>query len=558
MMKYMKRAACFLLALVMALAMSVSAYAAEEGLLTGGKITVTGGDPKETYKLYQILVLDSFDDTGITTGADGNPSGGNYSYKANTDWAAFLNQADIKDIYFKVDPDTDAVTWAGTGTPTRQEVQVLAKKALKYAQDNSIAPVRTYTPTAGTTAIEFNNLKLGYYLLDSSLGSLCALDTTNTEINIQEKNTVPENTKRVQEDSDGTWGNVDNANVPFNDADIGQPVNFESTIKIRKGSENLCFHDEMSAGLTFGGVGSVKLTYSNVSEENFQTLPAVDYTVTADGDPADPFAADAGDKCTFHVKFTDKFYENLAAGRADAYQIKVSYTAILNERAVVCNQNSTAETGNPNESFLSYGESAHTTNRSKTLTKTWEFPVYKHTGEGAAATGLSNTEFQLFSKQGCAEADIIQLVLVNDGMAATPHTQAVYRRATAKDIADSTDTTIPEANRPKIVTTITTNKSGLFIIKGLDTATYYLKETKAADGYNKLKEPVNVVIANESGKTGVVKQNSTAVDRIDILNGTGAELPATGGIGTTVFYAVGGAMVLAAVVLLVTKKRMSD
>jgi len=538
----------------MVLAMSVSAYAEEEGSLTGGKITIDGGDPNETYNLYQILYLESFDDTGMKPGADGNPAGGKYSYKANTEWEGFINQTGIKDVYFKVDADSGAVTWAGAATPTKQEVQVLAGMALDYAKDKGIVPVRTYTPSAGTnpTEVVFDGLKLGYYLLDSSLGSLCALDTTNKVIKIQEKNTVPTNIKRVQEDGDGNWGNVDNQNKPFNDADIGQTVHFESTITVYKGQENLYFHDEMSPGLTFDGVDSVKVTYSNISSTDFQDLPPVDYTVTDGEVPGDPVIGAETKRCTFHIIFSEQFYENLAAGAADAYQIKVNYTATLNGQAEVCNAGSAAEDGNPNVSYVSYGEKYHTTTPSKTLTKTWEFPVFKHTGEGAEAAGLNNTEFVLYSNLGCT--DVIKLVLVDDGTGAAKHTQAVYRRATDKDVADSTDTSIPEANRPKIVDKITTNDSGEFIVKGMDSGTYYLKETKAHAGYNMLKEPVRVII-EESGR---IKQNSTYVDKIDILNGTGTELPSTGGIGTTIFYTVGGALVLAAVVLLVTKRRMSE
>ena len=97
---------------------------------------------------------------------------------------------------------------------------------------------------------------------------------------------------------------------------------------------------------------------------------------------------------------------------------------------------------------------------------------------------------------------------------------------------------------------------GKFTISGLDSGTYYLEEIEAPAGYNVLKEPVVVTINNE-GKVNVSEENPHGIDEVKVLNQTGAELPSTGGAGTTVFYAVGSALVLAAVVLLVTRKRMS-
>ena len=103
------------------------------------------------------------------------------------------------------------------------------------------------------------------------------------------------------------------------------------------------------------------------------------------------------------------------------------------------------------------------------------------------------------------------------------------------------------------VTEITTDATGAFTIKGLDSDTYYLTETAAPAGYNRLAGPVKVVIGND----GTVTYNETSTGTIKVLNNTGAALPSTGGVGTTVFYVVGGLMVLLAVVLLVTRKKMS-
>ena len=107
------------------------------------------------------------------------------------------------------------------------------------------------------------------------------------------------------------------------------------------------------------------------------------------------------------------------------------------------------------------------------------------------------------------------------------------------------------------VTEITTDATGKFTIEGLDADTYYLTETAAPAGYNKLAGPVTIVI----GENGVVNGTTEApqgVDEVKVLNQSGTELPSTGGMGTTIFYIIGAVLVLGAVVLLITKKRMNS
>ena len=107
------------------------------------------------------------------------------------------------------------------------------------------------------------------------------------------------------------------------------------------------------------------------------------------------------------------------------------------------------------------------------------------------------------------------------------------------------------------MTEITTDTTGKFTIKGLDSATYYLTEKEAPAGYNKLAGPVTITISD----TGVVNGTTDApqgVDEVKVLNQSGTELPSTGGMGTTIFYVLGSILVIGAAVLLVTRKRMSN
>ena len=479
-MKHVKKLASILLALVMALALTATAFAEGET----GSITINDAVVGQTYTIYQILDLESY-----------NASANAYAYKATTAWNTFINRDDIKGTYVEVDAQ-GYVTWKGDA-----DAAAFAKLAQKYAKDNSITNQGSVTATS--TTVSFTGLDLGYYLVDTTLGTLCSLDTTNPNVTMEEKNEVPTNVKTVEEDSTGNYGQK-------NDADIGQTVNFKSTITAQAGAENYVFHDTMSAGLTYTGVTGITL--------NGTTVDASNYTVVTEG---------LTDGCTFEVRFTQAFCDTLKAND----QIVISYTATLNENAVIAGE------GNPNTSTLSYGNSGDeshtpsgTTPPSETVTYTWDVDVFKYTKDGETEKALADAKFTL-SKNADGSNPI---ALVSKG-------NNVYRVAKTGE----TDT----------VTEITTDATGKFTIKGLDADTYYLTETAAPAGYNKLAGPVTIVI----GENGVVNGTTEApqgVDEVKVLNQSGAELPSTGGIGTTIFYVLGGVLVVGAAVLLVTKKRM--
>ncbi|MGN0757647.1 MAG: SpaH/EbpB family LPXTG-anchored major pilin [Candidatus Ventricola sp.] len=471
-----------LLAVVLTLGLAALGYA--EG--DNGSITINDAVVGQTYTIYQILDLESY-----------NASANAYAYKATTAWNTFINSGDIKGTYVEVDAQ-GYVTWKKGA-----DAAAFAKAAQKYAKDNSIANQGTVTAT--TTTVSFTGLDLGYYLVDTTLGTLCSLDTTNPDVVMVEKNEVPTNVKTVEEDSTGNYGEK-------NDADIGQTVNFRSTITAQAGAENYVFHDTMSAGLTYTDVTGVTL--------NGETVEASNYTVVTEG---------LTDGCTFEVRFTQAFCDTLKAND----QIVISYTATLNENAVI------AGDGNPNTSKVSYGDSSNTkyTPDSQTKTYTWDVDVFKYTnkmtGEGADAKteeiGLAGATFTL-SKKADGSTPIALVSEENN----------VYRVAKT----DETGT----------VTEITTDATGKFTIKGLDADTYYLTETAAPAGYNKLAGPVTIVI----GENGVVNGTTEApqgVNEVKVLNQSGTELPSTGGIGTTIFYVLGGVLAVGAVALLIAKRR---
>ena len=479
------------LAMVMGLATTAFAVGAEETTTKPGSITITNALKGETYTIYQILDLESYNDTANA-----------YAYKATAAWKGFIISSGIKDTYVEVDTQ-GYVTWKEGANAV-----AFAKAAQKYAKDNSITPQDS--KTASTDPVSFADLDLGYYLVDSTLGTLCSLDTTNPNVNMEEKNEAPANVKTVEEDSTGNYDNK-------NDADIGQTVNFKSVITAQPGAENYVFHDIMSDGLTLDK-GSIKITNLDGSD-----VAGDNYTVSYP-------SGEKADGCTFEIAFDQSYLDTITK----ATIITITYSATLNENAVI------AGDGNLNTSKLSYGDSNNTktTPDSQTKTYTWKLPIYKYHKDGADEKPLPGAEFILYKGSDESNRDYAQVA--NGKLTGWTKTK-------------------------EKATTLVSGADGMIAVEGLDADTYYLEETKAPRGYNKLAGPVTVVISNAvsddgANMTHTLKQGETdavEIEKVKIENKSGFKLPETGGIGTTIFYVLGSILVIGAVVLLITKKRMS-
>ena len=480
-----------------------------------GSITINEAAPKETYKIYRILDLESYNETTE-----------NYAYKLRTDkasgseksWSDFINSSGIKDVYVTL--DGDYVTWKDTANAAK-----FAKLALEYAKDNTTKIVADQTETASeavsgatTSTVTFTGLPLGYYLVETSVGTVLALNTTKPNAIIEEKNGVPSVEKQVQEDSTSTWASS-------NTADIGQTVNFKTTITAQAGAKSYVLHDKMESGLTFDN--SVTVTKGE------QKLSAPqDYKLVVSS------STDIEDDCTFEIVFTQDFCDTLKANDV----ITVTYSATLNKGATI------AGNGNKNETWLEYGESSKTTHVT-TTTKTYEIPVYKFTNTKDASGNttkkpLPNAKFTLTKE---SETTAIKLVKVSN--ADGNNSYDVYRVAMDSDKTEVINDGV-----------ITTPSTGKFKIKGLDADTYYLTETKQPDGYNLLKESIKIKIGEDGAITYATKSATNlgpmSSENIEVENKSGSILPSTGGMGTTLFYIFGAILVIGSGVVLITKKRM--
>lgn len=470
MKKTFKKLFAALLAAALVLAMAVPAFAVTN-TGTNGSITIDNAVSGETYTIYRMFTLDSYDADSKT-----------YSYTVESAWENF----------FQTGAGKDYITLTN-GHPTWTEgadAAAFAKAALAWAKTNNIG--HTDQTSATSTNVTFSNLKLGYYLVDSSLGALCSLNTTNPNAKIEEKNGQPTIEKKVK--NGDTWDTT-------NDAKIGDTVEYKVEIKVADGAQTYTVTDTMSKGLTFNSV-SLKVA------ANGTTAAASDYTLTP---------TENG----FTLVLPESYVSTLTKGTT----IIVTYNATLNKDAVIDGD------GNTNEVKLSYGNQQNTV-PSKVTTKSYQFDLVKV--DGTTNKLLDGAEFKLYETKTSDTA--LRFVKNADGS---------YR------VALNTE------NGESVTDTIVVN--GKVHISGLDKVNYWLDETRAPDGYNKLTERQEVKLSEgsqnatlETGATTWAEGNGGVV----VKNNAGTVLPSTGGMGTTLFYVIGGGLMMAAVVLLVTKKRM--
>ena len=472
----MKRVTSILLALALLLALTGTAVAAEDK----GSITIDNAIVGKTYTIYRIFDLNSH-----------NTDYSAINYTVSEKWTAFFAEGALGRTYVDIDKTYGYVVWKTGASPAN-----FAAEAIKFAADKGIAHDGQAVAAPGT--VKFDDLALGYYLVQSDLGALCSLDTTMPNVTIKEKNSESTVDKQVQEDSTGDYGD-------HNDADIGQTVNFRTTINVVDGDpKNYVLHDTMSAGLTFDPASvAVTIGQQKLAKDTDYTLVTSDLT----------------DGCTFEVQFKDGVLKPNDV-------VEVAYSAKVNEYAVI------GGTGNDNKTQLKYGEDKKT-EWDETHTYVWQFDVFKYAVKDKKEIPLAGARFILYKT-------------VND--------EKFYAQVANGKITGWTD------DKEK-ATVFETPDDGKFVIAGLDADTYYLEETKAPDGYNRLKDPVKVfitaTIAGDKTSTTTITYNETATGTVKIENQTGVELPSTGGIGTTVFYVIGGLLMGVAVVLLVTRKKMS-
>lgn len=528
-MTTMKKLVSLVLA-VMMLCISAAAFATEDETPATYTLTITG-EKGHTYEAYQIFTGDLSGDV-------------------------------LSNIKLGDGVDAGILTYNGT---TYTDAAALAAELNSANVDSFMAHASQYLTTVAGTSVEdpegtytISNLKAGYYLIQDESDSVpeggaytkfiarIVKDTDatpKTEVTILEKK-VSENEKYTNNASSANGYEYGATYNDVADYNIGDEVPFSLYSKVPN-LENfkhyeMTFHDTMGEGLTFLG-DSVKV-YVGGTE---LTSDAYELTTTCD------------DGCTFHLKIKELINNSGA-------DVRVDFHAQLNSKAVI------GLPGNPNESYLSFSNNPNydpaytggdttpggpgdnsTTNTPEdyVVVFTYELDVTKVDGADNSVT-LKGAEFVLQNAAG-------EYATVNDEGILTGW-------VASKDEA----------------TVLKSDENGKFKVIGLDDGEYKLEETKAPDGYNLIPDPIKLdVVAATTNDHSYAKEPTTALTGLTIAvgsgaaadgnvetgivetmvkNNVGATLPETGGIGTTIFYVVGGVLVLAAIVLLVTKRRVGE
>lgn len=302
----------------------------------------------------------------------------------------------------------------------------------------------------------------------------------------------------------------------------------------------LVFNDKMSDGVTFDGIASVTVAGTGTTS----------YTETA----TEGAAGQAWSLTLDDIKSIagDKF-------GAETFTVEVVYNAHLNENAIVDDNSRTGGTeGDTNCNYvdLQFSNNPDNTGTGATdgtndLGQTEKDYVWVYTYE------VNNKKYKIEAKNG-NELEGAKFQLLSGGTAV----KLIDNGDGTYTVADQSATVGSKVGEKTVVDTMVSNANGVFDIKGLDAGDYVLHETKAPEGYNEAQDENISIGATHKEQTGTtVDLTLTGIGEgvensiVDTMNNT---LPTTGGVGTTLFYLGGGAMVAVAGVYLISKKRMKN
>lgn len=532
-MTHMKKLASLLLAMVMAFALAAPAFAADEIY-----IEVPAGTEGHKYNVFQIFTGTVSTDgealNDIDWGRDADPAKIVAALKGITG----LTQNYFDDTKLPADT-TDAEAVAAALRPARGVTadEKLIAQALKTVMPATGIGELTGSETGGTRL----PVAAGYYLID---------DTSDEEglnlLQVTKGLTIRIKTSKVPTMFKKVWNG--SAWVDATDYEIGDTVPFRLVATLPKGYEGmteygLTFHDKMGAGLTFNNDITVK--YFTPAELDSQGNPVGEGTPLAAKDwRVDSGAAVEDADCTFEVVIANaKGTDSSIKGLEDGSVIVVEYTATLNEDAAIGNP------GNLNTAWMS-DTKGNKTPEDPVGVFTFELGITKTNADGSVE--LSGAVFTLEKKNAAGEWELIEEFTAE---------QVQKTDAEGNPIVDAEGNPVME-NGP------------LFQLDSLTAGDYRLTETEAPEGYTGLAAPIEFTVSYVAGTNDAGEPTLTAVTVVTnnanqeiagnvngsitgaITNYTGSQLPETGGIGTTIFYILGGILVVGAAVLLITKRRM--
>lgn len=496
-MKLAKRILTAGVALALTLGLNIPAFAAT--------ITVNNAVEGQTYTAYKLFDVTSSDPNSTPD----DTTDDNYAYSISSSTTLFTQlqtalsaSGALNGIGLSLqESSTDGIyNVIASNEFTTEDAKTLSEWVTTNLNSLNLGQGTTATIDSATDIATFNLEQPGYYYVTSSVGSLCILNTTDSSATINEKNEEPTVEKKVDATDPDT-------------AQVGDVLNFKVTINAQPGAENYVLHDKMSDGLTLINDDQHQIVVTAVPATGGDPVTLTvgaqnDYTVVT---------TDSADDCDLEIRFTQTYLDSIDVDTT----ITISYYALLNEYAVT-------DITNPetNEAVLKYGHDGEIeTTPVETKTYTYGFDLDKVDAKGNAP--LPGAEFSLYSQEEGGAP--ISLVDLGNGS---------YR------VADGDDATT--------TTTIVVNSNGEATVTGLAGKDYWLEETKAPAGYNMLTKRQLVDFTDAENPA-----DGSFAD-VTVQNNAGSLLPSTGGMGTTILYIAGAALVLGAGVTLVVRRRMNS
>lgn len=535
-MKTMRKITALLLALAMIFAMTLTVSAAGDGTITINAATVG-----ETYKIYKI-----FD----ATTQDGNTA---YTYTKTGDTDA---------LYAALTGENSTFTLTATADANKFNVSLKDGKNgsdvavfLKSIEDKMGTAVAT--KEADSTTVVFENLDYGYYYIAKSATPLPGPTVGVTSVapaqTINDKSTKPgpwdpETPDPEDPDNPGGYKVLAGADGKAL-ATLENTANYGDTVYFILQAQATNYDD---------GKKIVEYTAYDVLGEGFKDFSVT--KVTVNGAEISNYTYTAGSPATITIPWTDASGNHLYAPTA---AIKIYCQAVVDEDAVI------GETGSNTTNIGWFGWEYDTT---KPDPENPEGPEIPETGDGSEDKQTVTTK--------------VYAIAINKtdskGNALEGANFEIYKGETKVPVTlvtagNETDAAVYKYDAASTNYTVVSPASGKIVIKGLEGVEYVVKETVAPAGYNLVAEGITIEATEFASSTttltlyydgnGNLTDTTTetktevtfdvASAAINVINLTGAELPTTGGMGTTMFYAFGSVLVLAAVVLLVTKKRMA-
>ena len=564
-MKNTSKLFAMLLAVIMVLTMVAPAFAAND---TPHTITLQFEKSGHTYDAYQIFAgdLENGKLTNIVWGSgvhgDAVLAALQASELLGADFAGAESAEQVAQILTNYENDSAKIEAFG---------RIVA------ANLNEKAGTSTQTEGADGYNYAINVEGDGYYIVMDA-GTIGNTDAATKyilqvlgDMTITAKADIPILEKDILED-----GNK----VDLNEVFVGDKIDYVLTSKVptMDGYNKYFFiiNDTMSEGLTFNNDVVVKI-------ENKTLVEGTDYTVE--------ITNNADGTTSFQIIFKNFIQYKDDAGDA----IEVTYSATLNEKAKI------GEEGNPNTANLTFSNNPNVDGKGDdenpdkpgpkdddAVGETPDDTVITYTSGiklkkvDASNKPLTGAKFQI---KGVSE----KVVIINENIftesengtyyrltdgtyteePANDETKAKYESTSVKyELITVVNKTTEKTN---IVTEAWVDENGIITFEGLGEGTFTIKEMEAPEGYNKLTEEITIEISfNEHGtpkwtatqKVGKGEEKDMTLEgnlfAFEVVNKAGATLPTTGGMGTTLFYVVGAVLVMAAVVLLITKKRVAN